>query len=113
MPISEQRDIENTESNLNSPSGSGQDFAATASTASQELKPSVTGLRPDPAQLADSRSRAIPDGGPGQTLKHTDESFEEEADKLAKDLQGKCTFRSIKGISTDIKCFCRSQYGRQ
>lgn len=70
--------------------GSSSGTAAVGTAATQELKTTTTGLQPDPAQpgnAADSISRAIPDGGPGQTLKHTSEPFEEETQKLAKDLQ--------------------------
>lgn len=70
--------------------GSNSGTAAAGTAAAQDLKTTVTALRPDPAQpgnVADSTARAIPDGGPGQTLKHTSEPFEEESQKLAKDLQ--------------------------
>lgn len=70
--------------------GSSSGTAAAGTAATHDLKTTATGLQPDPAQpgnAADSTSRAIPDGGPGQTLKHTSEPFEEETQKLAKDLQ--------------------------
>jgi hypothetical protein len=91
IPVSEQRNIETTDTSLNTANmGSSSDTAAAGTAAAQDLKTTVTALRPDPAQpgnAADSTARAIPDGGPGQTLKHTSEPFEEESQKLAKDLQ--------------------------
>lgn len=70
--------------------GTRSGTAAAGTAAAQDLKTTVTGLQPDPAQpgnTADSPARAIPDAGSGQTLKHTSEPFEEETQKLAKDLQ--------------------------
>lgn len=91
IPVSEQRNIETTETSMNTAStGSNFGTAAAGTAAAQDLKTNVTGLRPDPAQpgnTADSSARVIPDGGPGQMLKHTSEPFEEETQKLAKDLQ--------------------------
>ncbi|EED22009.1 solid-state culture expressed protein (Aos23), putative [Talaromyces stipitatus ATCC 10500] len=91
IPTSEQRNIETTDTSLNTPNmGSSSGTAVAGTEAAKDLKPSATGLRPDPAQpgnAADFTSRAVPDGGPGQTLKHTSKPFEEESQKLAKDLQ--------------------------
>jgi hypothetical protein len=91
IPVSEQRNIETTDTSLNTANkGTSSGTAVAGTAAAQDLKTTVTGLRPDPAQpgnAADSTSRVIPDGGPGQTLKHTSEPFEEETQKLAKDLQ--------------------------
>uniref|UniRef100_A0A093VHN8 3-deoxy-manno-octulosonate cytidylyltransferase n=1 Tax=Talaromyces marneffei PM1 TaxID=1077442 RepID=A0A093VHN8_TALMA len=94
IPVSEQRNIETTETSLNTANkGTGSGIAVTGTAAAtQYLKTTVTGLRPDPGppgNAPDSISRAIPDGGPGQTLKHTFEPFEEETQKLVKDLQDK------------------------
>jgi len=91
IPVSEQRNIETGDTSLNTANkGSSSGTAAASTAAAQDLKTTVTGLRPDPAQpgnAGDSTARAIPDGGPGQTLKHTSEPFEKETQKLAKDLQ--------------------------
>lgn len=59
---------------------SGSATGAAAAAAAPDLKTTVTGLRPDPSQPGNA--------GPGQSLKHTSEPLEEEAQKLAKDLQG-------------------------